>query len=109
MYQYFQICNLSPYLTKVAWTIFKCILINFRLNSRSKHIGHKSATLIREDQIPNQMKIETLIMSWESNKIDYLSKQNLERNERYTSESVLDLGEQLAGRLREKTPLFPEK
>ena len=48
-------------------------------------------------------------MSQESNKIDYLSKQNLERNERYTSEFVLDLGEQLAGRLREKTPLFPEK
>ena len=48
-------------------------------------------------------------MSQESNKIDYLSKQNLERNERYTSKSMLDLGEQLAGRLREKTPLFPEK
>ena len=61
MYQYFKICNLSPYLTKVAWKIFKLILINFRLNSHSKHIRHKLATSIREKQIPNQMKIETLI------------------------------------------------
>ena len=38
-----------------------CILINLRLNSHSKHIGHKLATSIWEKQIPNQMKIETLI------------------------------------------------
>ena len=48
-------------------------------------------------------------MSQESNKIDYLSKQSLERNERYPSESVLNLREQLAARFREKRPLFPEK
>ena len=48
-------------------------------------------------------------MSQESNKIDYLGKQSLERNERYTLESMLDLGEQLAARFCEKRPLFPEK
>ena len=48
-------------------------------------------------------------MSQESNKLDYLSKQSLESNERYTSESMLDLGEQLVARFRENRPLFPEK
>ena len=50
-----------------------------------------------------------IIMSQERNKLNYLSKQSLERNERYTSKSVLDIGEQLAARFREKRPLFPEK
>ena len=48
-------------------------------------------------------------MSQESNKLDYLSKQSLESNERYTLESMLDLGEQLVARFRENRPLFPEK
>ena len=46
------------------------------------------------------MKIETLID--DGNKVE-------NNNERYTSKSVLNLGEQLAARFREKRPLFPEK